>query len=155
MTYRPKKIGYPPEQYVILEEFNEMWLVGSLSRSWARKHMEKDYGYKIMLASQEFVDKLREDPSARNDTWYVKEGPGKPTKDKYDFKAALEADTLEEALTHIQLDLMTIDELEDLSCMFAFNSGSSKIPPTEREEALAGACLDQLDKLEAKASKNK
>ena len=155
MTYRPKKIRFPKDQYVILEEHNEVWLQGSLSRAWGRKRMEEDWGYKVMLCSQDFVDRLREDPSARDDTWWVKEGPGKPTKDKYDFKAALEADTLEEALTHIQLDLMTIDELEDLSCMFAFNSGSSKIPPTEREDALAGACLDQLDKLEAKASKKK
>ena len=149
MTYRPKKIHYPKDQYVILEDHNEMWLVGSLSRAWAKKHMEKEYGYKIMLCSQEFVDRLREDPYARQDTWWVKEGPGRPTEEKYDFKAALEADTLAEALTHIQLNLMSIEELEDLACMFAFNSGSSKIPPTKRENDLAGVCLDSIDLLES------
>ena len=71
----------------------------------------------------------------------------------YDFKAALNADTLDEALTHIQLDAMSIEELEDLACMFAFNSGSSSIPPTEREDALAEVCLDRLEKLEADAWK--
>ena len=82
MTYRPKKIPYPEDQYEILEEFNEMWLIGSLSRAWARDHMRRDYGYKIMLCSKEFIEKLRKDPSARNDTWYVKEGPGKIEENK-------------------------------------------------------------------------
>ena len=82
MTYRPKKIRFPEDQYVILKEHNEMWLVGSLSRAWGRKRMEEDWGYKVMLCSQDFVDRLREDPSARNDTWYVKEGPGKIETDE-------------------------------------------------------------------------
>ena len=150
MSYRAPKIPYPEDQYVILEEHNEMWLIGSLSRAWARQHMQRDYGYKVMLCSKEFVERLRKDPSARDDTWYVKEGPGKPAEEKYDFKAALKADTLEEALTCIQFDLMSIEELEDLACMFAFNSGSSKIPPTKRENDLAGICLDWIDKLETK-----
>ena len=149
MTYRPPKIPWPEDQYVLLKEHNELWLVGSLSRAWGRRHFEQKYGYKLMLCSYDFIEKLRADPSAREDTWWFKEGPGKPTEDKYDFKAALEADTLEEALTHIQLDLMSVEELEELSCMFAFNSGSSKIPPTAREEALAGICLDKLEELEA------
>ena len=82
MTYRPKKIKYPEDQYCILEEFNEMWLVGSLSRSWALKHLEKEYGYKVMLCSKGFIERLKEDPSARDDTWYVKEGPGKREADE-------------------------------------------------------------------------
>ena len=72
--------------------------------------------------------------------------------EKYDFRAALNADTLEEALSHIQLGAMSIEELEDLACMFAFNNGSSRIPPTEREEELAGACLDKIEELEANES---
>ena len=72
--------------------------------------------------------------------------------EKYDFRAALNADTLDEALSHIQLGAMSIEELEDLACMFAFNSGSSKIPPTKRENDLAGICLDKVEELEANES---
>ena len=74
---------------------------------------------------------------------------------KYDFYAALNADTLEEGLKHIQLTEMSIDELEDLAWMYAFNSGSSKIPPTQRESELADACLTQIDKLEAETADDK
>ena len=80
MTYRPPKIKYPEDQYVILEDHNEMWLVGSLSRAWAKKHLEEQYGYQVMLCSRDFIERLRENPSAREDTWWVREGPGKPTE---------------------------------------------------------------------------
>ena len=66
------------------------------------------------------------------------------------FYAALNSYTVEEALTHIDIEDMTIEELEDLAWCFAFNNGNSKIPPSDMEEALAGVCLDQIDKLEAK-----
>ena len=68
----------------------------------------------------------------------------------YDFHAALNSQSVEEALTHINLKDMTVEELEDLAWCFAFNNGSSKIPPSDIESALAGVCLDQIDKLEAK-----
>ena len=77
MTYRPKKIPYDKDEYVIIEDKNELWLVGSMSRAWARPHMEKEYGYTVLLASRDFIERLREDPNAREDTWYVKEGPGR------------------------------------------------------------------------------
>ena len=73
MSYRPKKLPWPKEEYVILEEHNEVWLRGSFMRSMRLHHEQADYGYKILLASQEFIDKLRKDPSLREETFYVKE----------------------------------------------------------------------------------
>ena len=66
------------------------------------------------------------------------------------FNAALNSETVEEALTHIDLEDMTIEELEDLAWCFAFNNGNSKVAPSDMESALASVCLDQIDKLEAK-----
>ena len=66
------------------------------------------------------------------------------------FNAALNSKSVEEALTHIDLEDMTIEELEDLAWCFAFNNGNSKIPPSDMEEALASVCLSQIDKLETK-----
>ena len=66
MTQRKKKIPFDKSEWVVLEEHNELWLRGSLSRAWGRKHMEQQYGYKVCLASQEFIDKLKKDPSERN-----------------------------------------------------------------------------------------
>ena len=77
MSYRPKKLPWDKSEYVILEEHNELWLRGSFMRSMSQKHLEEDYGYKVLLGSQDFIDKLRTDPSLRDDTWYAKEGPGK------------------------------------------------------------------------------
>ena len=77
MSYRPKKLPWPKEEYVILEEHNEVWLRGSFMRSMHLHHTKPDYGYKILLASQEFIDKLRKDPSLREETFYVKEGKDK------------------------------------------------------------------------------
>lgn len=73
MSLRKKKLPWPKEEYVVLEEHNEVWLMGSWSRAMALQHSKVDYGYKILLASKEFIDKLRKDPSVREDTWYVKE----------------------------------------------------------------------------------
>ena len=73
MSLRKKKLPWPKEQYVILEEHNEVWLMGSWSRAMALQHKKDDYGYKILLASKEFIDKLRKDPSLREETYYVKE----------------------------------------------------------------------------------
>ena len=73
MSLRKKKLPWPKEQYVILEEHNEVWLMGSWSRAMALQHKKNDYGYKILLASKEFIDKLRKDPSLREETYYVKE----------------------------------------------------------------------------------
>ena len=67
-----------------------------------------------------------------------------------DFYAALNSKSVEEALTHIELEDMTIEELEDLAWCFAFNNGNSKVAPSDMESALASVCLDQIDKLEAK-----
>ena len=73
MSLRKKKLPWPKEQYVILEEHNEVWLMGSWSRAMMLQHKKDDYGYKILLASKEFIDKLRKDPSLREETYYVKE----------------------------------------------------------------------------------
>ena len=77
MSYRAPKIPWPKDQYVIIEEHNELWLRGSFMRAMQLGTMSDRFGYKVLLGSQEFIDKLRKDPSLRNETWYVKEGPGK------------------------------------------------------------------------------
>lgn len=58
MSLRKKKIPYDKDQYFIDEENNVMWLRGSLSRAWGRKHMSEHYGYEIKLATQDYIDKL-------------------------------------------------------------------------------------------------
>ena len=65
-----------------------------------------------------------------------------------DFLAAMTADTNEEAILHLNLPLLTIEELEDLAWCFAFNNGSSKKAPSDRESACASACLERIDLLE-------
>jgi hypothetical protein len=65
------------------------------------------------------------------------------------FYQALKASTVEEAVTLLELDKLTIEELEDLAWDFAFNNGDSRIAPSDRESTLADACLDQIEKLES------
>ena len=65
------------------------------------------------------------------------------------FSQALKSSTVEEAITLLELDKLTIEELEDLAWCFAFNNGNSRIAPSDRESALASACLDQIEKLES------
>ena len=65
-----------------------------------------------------------------------------------DFLAAMTADTNEQAIEHLNLPLLTIEELEDLAWCFAFNNGSSKKAPSDRESACASACLERIDFLE-------
>ena len=64
------------------------------------------------------------------------------------FYQALKASTVEEAITLLELDKLTVKELEELAWCFAFNNGDSQIAPSDRESALAHACMDQLEKLE-------
>ena len=73
MSLRKKKLPWDKSEYVILEEHNEVWLRGSFSRAMARKHFKEKYGYEFCMASQEFLDKLRVDPSLRETTWYAEE----------------------------------------------------------------------------------
>ena len=72
--------------------------------------------------------------------------------ENFRFSAALKAASLESALFHLKLHTLTIEELEDLAWCFAYNNGSSKIAPSERESALATACLEQIEKLEAEGA---
>ena len=58
MSLRKSKIPYDKDEYFIDKENNVMWLRGSLSRSWARKHMSEQYGYEIKLATQSYIDEL-------------------------------------------------------------------------------------------------
>mgnify|MGYP001360414633 CR=1 FL=1 len=71
MTARKKVFPWPANEYVVLEEHNEVWLRGSWIRAMAKKQMVKEYGYEILLASREFIDKLRDDHSLREGTWHI------------------------------------------------------------------------------------
>ncbi|MDC0315666.1 hypothetical protein OAL32_01935 [Synechococcus sp. AH-551-G15] len=59
MTLRKKAFPWSKDEYVVLEEKKEVWLRGSWIRSMAKSQMSKKYGYEILLASQDFIDKLR------------------------------------------------------------------------------------------------
>ena len=85
MTYRKKKLPWLKSEYVVLEEHNEVWLVGSFMRAMARKAIERDYDITICLGSREFIDQLRVDPSLRDDTFYAKE-KAKEQTDKLETK---------------------------------------------------------------------
>ena len=61
---------------------------------------------------------------------------------------ALKAPTLEEAIAIVDVSSQTNKELEELAWVFAFWNGDSRIPPTEREDALAEVCLDELERRE-------
>ena len=65
------------------------------------------------------------------------------------FAEALKARTLEEAIAIVDVSSKTNEELEDAAWIFAFWNGDSRIPPSEREDALAGVCLDELERREA------
>ena len=65
-----------------------------------------------------------------------------------DFLAAMTADTNEQAIEHLNLPLLSIEELEDLAWCFAYMNGSSKKAPSEREAFCASACLDRINLLE-------
>ena len=71
MSYRKPKLPFPKDQYVIIEEHGECWLLGSFSRAMASRHFQEKYGYKFLMASEEFLEKLRKDPSLRETTWYA------------------------------------------------------------------------------------
>ena len=73
MSKRKPKLRWDKSEYVIIEEHNELWLRGSLSRSWAKKALEEEYGYTICLASQECIDKLKVDPSYRDTTYHAQQ----------------------------------------------------------------------------------
>ena len=73
MSYRKPKLPWDPKEYVIIEEHNEVWLRGSFSRAMGRKHFKEKYGYTFLMASEEFLVKLRKDPSLRETTWYAEE----------------------------------------------------------------------------------
>ena len=64
------------------------------------------------------------------------------------FHQALTASTDKKAIALLELDKLTVEELEELAWCFAFNNGDSRIAPSNRESALAHACMDQLEKLE-------
>tara|TARA_R110002012_G_scaffold169336_1_gene333221 strand:- start:292 stop:501 length:210 start_codon:yes stop_codon:yes gene_type:complete len=64
------------------------------------------------------------------------------------FHQALTASTDKKAIALLELDKLTVEELEELAWCFAFNNGDSRIAPSKRESALAHACMDQLEKLE-------
>ena len=64
------------------------------------------------------------------------------------FLAAMTADTNEQAIEYLNLQLLSIEELEDLAWCFAFNNGSSKKAPSDRESACASACLERIELLE-------
>ena len=64
------------------------------------------------------------------------------------YNKAIDALTLEEAIAIIDVSSKDNEELEEIAWIFAFWNGDSRIPPTEREEDLAGVCLDELERRE-------
>ena len=65
------------------------------------------------------------------------------------YNKALQAETIEESITILNVESRSDEDLEEMAIAFAFWNGDSSIPPTEREEALATICLNELEKREA------
>ena len=61
------------------------------------------------------------------------------------FYQALNAPTLEEAIAILEVKSQSTEDLEEMAWSYAFLNGDSSVPPTEREDALAGVCLDELE----------
>ena len=58
MSLRKPSLRWPKEEYFVDEEKKEIWLRGSLSRAYMKRHFKEKYGYEIRLAKQEYIDKL-------------------------------------------------------------------------------------------------
>ncbi len=52
------KLPYPKDEYHVDEDNKIIWLLGSLSRAWARKALSAKYGYEIKLATQDYINQL-------------------------------------------------------------------------------------------------
>ena len=80
----------------------------------------------------------------------VSYGPeGKKIDDEGDtLDEAMAALTIEDGLAVLKSKLHSVEQWEDLAWGFAFYNGNSQIPPSEREEAFAGFCMDKIDELE-------
>ena len=70
MSKKKKKLPWTEDQYVILEDRKEIWLRGSFMRAMYLKSAQKEKeicpGYSVKLACQDFIDRLKADPSVRN-----------------------------------------------------------------------------------------
>ena len=57
---------FKPELYVVLEDRKEVWLKGSHTVAMGLRQIEAKHcpGYKLRLATREFIDRLKTDPSA-------------------------------------------------------------------------------------------
>ena len=53
------KLPYPKEEYFVDDDNKVIWLLGSLTRAWARKAMSARFGYEIKLATQAYIDELK------------------------------------------------------------------------------------------------
>ena len=67
-----KKARFPWNEceYVVLEDHKEVWLRGSFMRAMYLKSAQKEKeicpGYDVKLASQDFIDRLKDDPTVRD-----------------------------------------------------------------------------------------
>ena len=70
MAKKKKKFPWNECEYVVLEDLKEVWLRGSFMRAMYLKSAQKEKeicpDYKVMLASQDFIDRLKDDPTVRN-----------------------------------------------------------------------------------------
>ena len=64
------------------------------------------------------------------------------------FDKAMAAPTIEDGLAVLKSKTHSLEQWEDLAWSFAFNNGNSRVPPSEKEEALANFCMDKIDELE-------
>ena len=67
---KKKKFPWNESEYVVLEDLKEIWLRGSFMRAMYLKSAQKEKevcpDYTVMLASQGFIDRLKDDPTVRN-----------------------------------------------------------------------------------------
>ena len=65
-----------------------------------------------------------------------------------DIYKALEVETDEEAISLLNIESLSVDDLEDLAWFYCHTQGSSSAPMTERENVLAESLLDRLQEID-------
>ena len=70
MSKKKPKLPWNECEYVVLEDRKEIWLRGSFMRSMYLKSAQKEKeicpDYVVKLASQDFIDRLKDDPTVIN-----------------------------------------------------------------------------------------
>ena len=116
-----------------------------------KEFVEEGYPFEIAIPTQEAIDKWLDQPSVHHDppppVDLVAEMWKKHREEEIDktFDEAMNAPTIDDALVILESKTHSSEDWTNLSWAFAFNNGNTRIPPSEREDALASFCLDKSE----------